>query len=408
MDSLPAFPWDSLAPYKERASSHAGGLVDLSVGTPVDPTPEVVRAALAAAADAHGYPQTWGTPVLREAVAAWFARRRGVPDVNPDGVLPTVGSKEMVAWLPTLLGAGPGDVVAFPALAYPTYDVGARLAGASPRPMRSLTGLGPMTSATRPRLLWVNSPSNPTGQVLGVEHLAKVVRWARQHGVTVASDECYAELDWRDDDTAAGAGQTGLPEPGAIASILDPRVCEGSHEGLLAVYSLSKQSNMAGYRAAFVAGDPALVGRLLEIRKHAGMMVPWPVQQAMTAALGDDVHVAQQKERYRGRRVLLRSALENAGYRVGHSEAGLYLWTTRDGPDPDRAAVRGAARGPAIQAGPGLGWSLVSELADLGILVAPGTFYGAAGGRHVRIALTATDERVVAAVGRLVYRGKVG
>src|SRR5665647_2094175 len=256
MDSLPQFPWDSLAPYKERASSHVEGLVDLSVGTPVDPTQEVVMADLKAAADAHGYPQTWGTPALREAVAAWFARRRGVPDVDPDGVLPTVGSKELVAWLPTLLGAGPGDVVAFPALAYPTYDVGARLAGAWPQPVRALSALGPMTPATAPKLLWVNSPSNPTGQVLGVEHLAKIVRWARRHAVIVASDECYAELDWRADVMAGGSQ---LPSPGAVPSILDPRVCDGSHEGLLAVYSLSKQSNMAGYRAAFVAGDPVLV-----------------------------------------------------------------------------------------------------------------------------------------------------
>jgi len=406
MDSLPEFPWDSLAPYKERASSHVGGLIDLSVGTPVDPTPDLVRAALMAAADAHGYPQTWGTPALREAVAAWFARRRGVPDVNPDGVLPTVGSKELVAWLPTLLGAGPGDVVAFPALAYPTYDVGARLAGASPQPMRSLTddslGDGPLTRRTTPRLLWVNSPSNPTGQVLGIEHLAKLVRWARQHGVIVASDECYAELDWRDEGTAAGTGIAGLPTPGAVPSILDPQVCDGSHEGLLAVYSLSKQSNMAGYRAAFVAGDPVLVGRLLEIRKHAGMMVPWPVQQAMIAALADDTHVAQQRVRYGIRRGHLRTALENAGYRIEHSEAGLYLWTTRDGRDADG----GGDAATDTQVGPD--WSLVSEMADLGILVAPGSFYGAAGGRYVRIALTATDERVNAAARRLVHHGQGG
>jgi len=398
MDTLPAFPWDSLAPYKERAISHTGGIVDLSVGTPVDPTPEVVRAALVAAADAHGYPQTWGTPALREAVAAWFARRRGVADVNPDGVLPTVGSKELVAWLPTLLGAGPGDVVAFPALAYPTYDVGARLAGAAPRPMHSLTGLGPLTSATTPKLLWVNSPGNPTGQVLGIEHLAKVVRWARQHGVIVASDECYAELDWRDYDTAPGPGPAGLTAPGAIPSILDPRVCDGSHEGLLAVYSLSKQSNMAGYRAAFVAGDPALVGRLLEIRKHAGMMVPWPVQQAMIAALADDAHVAQQRARYGRRRGQLKSALEGAGFRTEHSEAGLYLWTTRE--------AHGVAGGSGPGRPGGAHWPLVSDLADLGILVAPGSFYGATGGHHVRIALTATDERIDAAVRRLVYRGE--
>jgi len=365
---LPDFPWDSLAPFKERASSHAGGIVDLSVGTPVDATPEVVRTALGESSDAHGYPQAWGTPALREAVASWFARRRATPDVDPDGVLPTIGSKELVAWLPTLLGLGAGDVVAFPEAAYPTYDVGARIAGASPRPMRSLTGLGPLTSATRPKLLWVNSPSNPTGQVLPVEHLAKMVAWARTHGVVVASDECYAELDWRD-----GAG------PGSVPSILDPRVNGGSHEGLLAVYSLSKQSNVAGYRAAFVAGDVTLVRRLLEIRRHAGMIVPWPVQQAMVAALSDDAHVAEQKARYGLRRERLRAALEGAGYRIERSEAGLYLWTTRDEDC----------------------WETVGALADRGILVAPGSFYGVAGERHVRIALTASDERIDAAVSRL-------
>ncbi len=365
---LPDFPWDSLAPFKERASSHVGGLVDLSVGTPVDPTPEVVQRALCEAADAPGYPQTWGTVPLREAVAGWFARRRGVPDLDPDGVLPTVGSKELVAWLPTLLGLGTGDVVAFPEVAYPTYDVGARIAGASPLPMRSLTGLGPLTTAGTPKLLWVNSPSNPTGQVLGVEHLKKLVDWAREHGVVVASDECYAELDWRE-----GAG------PGSVPSILDPRVTGGSHEGLLAVYSLSKQSNLAGYRAAFVAGDATLVRAVLEVRKHAGMIVPWPVQQAMLAALTDDEHVAAQKERYRLRRDRLRAALEGFGLRVDHSEAGLYLWSTLDQDC----------------------WETVAALADRGILVAPGSFYGAAGARHVRIALTATDERIEAAAERL-------
>lgn len=404
MDSLPEFPWDSLAPDKERAISHTGGLVDLSVGTPVDPTPQVVRAALTAAADAHGYPQTWGTPALREAVSQWFARRRGVPDVSPDGVLPTVGSKELVAWLPTLLGAGRGDAVAFPALAYPTYDVGARLAGASPMPFLGLsgdhlTGVGPISAggAPTPTLLWVNSPSNPTGQVLGVEELAAVVSWARRRGVVVASDECYAELDWRGE---AGEPEAGLTAPGAIPSILDPLVCDGSHEGLLAVYSLSKQSNMAGYRAAFVAGDPVLVGRLLEIRKHAGMMVPSPVQQAMTVALADDAHVARQKDRYGRRRALLRPALEAAGYRIEHSEAGLYLWATRDGRDP----VGDTDRAPSAR--PGSRWPLVSELADLGILVAPGAFYGAGAGRYVRISLTASDESIAVAAGRLASSGQ--
>jgi succinyldiaminopimelate transaminase len=371
MALLPDFPWDSLAPHKERASSHVDGLVDLSVGTPVDPTPEVVRAALAGATDAPGYPQTWGTPALRNAVAGWFARRRGVPDLDPDGVLPTIGSKELVAWLPTLLGIGAGDVVAFPDVAYPTYDVGARIAGATPLPMRSLTALGPLTTRGTPKLLWLNSPSNPTGQVLPVEHLAKVVSWARQHGVVLASDECYAELDWR--------GPEGASSPGSVPSILDPRVCGGSHDGLLAVYSLSKQSNVAGYRAAFVAGDPVLVRRLLEIRKHAGMIVPWPVQQAMIAALGDDAHVAGQRARYGRRRAVLRQALVAAGFRIDHSDAGLYLWATR-GEDA---------------------WATVGALAERGILVAPGTFYGAAGAEHVRVALTAPDERIEAAAKRL-------
>jgi succinyldiaminopimelate transaminase len=324
----------------------------------------VVQDALRAAADAPGYPQTWGTPQLREAVAGWFARRRGVPDVDPDGALPTIGSKELVAWLPTLLGLGAGDIVVHPQVAYPTYDVGARIAGAVPVPADGTAQLGP----SRPALVWVNSPSNPTGKVLGVEHLAKVVAWARSRGAVVASDECYAELGWD-----APYDTEGVP------SILDPRVCGGSHEGLLAVYSLSKQSNLAGYRAAFVAGDPVLVRRLLEIRKHAGMIVPAPVQAAMRAALLDDAHVAEQKARYAARRALLRPAVEAAGLTVEESAAGLYLWATC-GEDA---------------------WTTVGRLAQRGVLVAPGPFYGPAGARHVRIALTATDERVAAAAERL-------
>ncbi|HHU08829.1 MAG TPA: succinyldiaminopimelate transaminase [Intrasporangiaceae bacterium] len=381
MRSLPDFPWDSLVPYRERAAAFeptgpdrphdAGGLVDLSVGTPVDPTPQVIREALVAAADAPGYPQTYGTPDLREAVATWFHARRGVPDVDPDGVLPTVGSKELVAWLPTLLDLGPGDVVAFPRVAYPTYDVGARLAGATPFAADATTAFGPVTRATAPKLLWLNTPGNPTGKVLGIEHLAKVVDWARRHGVVVASDECYAELDWRDP-----AAREGIP---TTPSILDPRVTGGSHEGLLCVYSLSKQSNLAGYRAAFVAGDPNLVRRLLEVRKHAGMMMPWPVQQALVAGLADADHVLAQRARYAARRDLLRPVVEAFGLRIEDSEAGLYLWATAEEDC----------------------WVTIGRLADRGILAAPGSFYGPAGTQHVRIALTATDERIAAAAYRL-------
>lgn len=379
--SLPDFPWDSLAPVKERASSFVGegeqgqGLVDLSVGTPVDPTPSVVQEALRSAADAPGYPQTYGTPDLREAISDWFARRRGGAEVDPDGVLPTIGSKELVAWLPTLLGIPAGETVAFPTVAYPTYDVGARIAGATPFAADATTAFGPVTSATAPRLLWLNSPSNPTGKVLGVEHLRKVVRWARERGVIIASDECYAELDWRSEDER-DESYDALP---TTPSILDPRVCEGSHEGLLAVYSTSKQSNLAGYRAAFAAGDVALVRRVLEVRKHAGMIVPWPVQVALAAAVRDDAHVAEQKARYAARRGLLKPAVEAFGLRVDESAAGLYLWTSAD--EPAAATL--------------------DRLAERGILAAPGTFYGSAGAQHVRIALTASDERIAAAAARL-------
>lgn len=359
MLALPEFPWDLLAPYGDRAAAHPDGLVDLSVGTPIDPTPAVVRDALGAASDAPGYPQTYGTPALRAAVAGWFQRRWGIDTVDPDGVLPTIGSKELVAWLPSLLGLGPGTAVVYPRLAYPTYDVGARLAGAEPIAADSLTTLGPR----RVGLIWLNSPANPHGQVLPAAHVAKVVAWARERGAIVASDECYLELGW----------------DARPVSVLDPAVNGGSLDGLLAVHSLSKRSNMAGYRAGFVAGDVALVHRLLEVRKHAGMMVPAPVQAAMVAALDDDAHVDQQRERYARRRAWLWPALLAAGFRIDHSEAGLYVWATRDEPC----------------------WDTVSWFAARGILVAPGDFYGPVGARHVRIALTATDHAVVAAAGRL-------
>jgi succinyldiaminopimelate transaminase len=366
-----AYPWDTLGPYVARARAHPRGLVDLSIGTPVDPTPPVVREALAAAADAPGYPTTHGTPALREAVSAWFARRRGVPDLDPAAVLPTIGSKELVGLLPSLLRLGPGDVVVHPRTAYPTYDVGARLAGANPLATDDVDEW-----AGRPdvRLVWVNSPSNPTGRVLDAAHLARVVAAAREIGAVVASDECYAELAWEEPYASGG-----------VPSLLDPAVSGGSHEGLLVAYSLSKQSNLAGYRAAFVAGDARLVADLLATRKHLGMIVPAPVQAAMVAALSDDAHVAAQREVYARRRGALLEGLGAAGLAVDHSEAGLYLWTRRAG------ELDGAADC----------WETVSHLADLGILVGPGAFYGPAGAGHVRVALTAPDERVHEAAARL-------
>ncbi len=363
--ALPDFPWDSLAEDRALAERHPGGLVDLSVGTPVDPIAPVVRAALAGpAADEPGYPTTHGSASLRRAVAASLLRRHGVT-VDPADVLPTIGSKELVAWLPTLLGLRVGDVVVVPELAYPTYEVGALLAGATTVRADGLTALGPQ----RPGLVWVNSPSNPTGRVLPPEHLRKVVDWARERGAVVASDECYLAL--------AGSADGGST-PSAV-SVLHPDVCGGSPEGVLAVHSMSKSSGLAGYRAGFVTGDPALVARLLEVRKHAGMIVPRPVQAAMEAAADDDAHVVAQAARYAARRARLRTALEAAGLRVDHSEAGLYLWATAG--RPSRATVR--------------------EFAGHGVLVAPGEFYGPAGAQHVRLAVTATDERIDAAVERL-------
>jgi len=368
--ALPDFPWDSLAPFAATARKHPGGLVDLSVGTPVDPTPDIVREALAAATDSPGYPTTHGTAALREAVVDWFARTRGVPGLDPAAVLPTMGSKELVATLPAWLGLGPDDAVVFPEPSYPTYDVGAVLAGATPVPADD-GGLAALRERRDVRLVWLNSPGNPDGRVLSVERLAEIVAAARAVGALVVSDECYAELPW-------------APRwvEGGVPSVLDPRVTGGDPTGVLAVYSLSKRSNLAGYRAAFVAGDPAVVAGLLEARKHAGMIVPGPVQAAMTVALGDDEHVAVQRERYAVRRELLAGAFEGAGYAVDGSEAGLYLW------------VRPEGRQDSLRT--------VADLAAQGILVAPGSFYTRGASEHVRVALTALDVRVREAAQRLL------
>lgn len=356
---LPEFPWDTLAQVRDRASAHPDGLVDLTVGTPVDPVAPVIREALAAESAKPGYPTTAGTLELREAMVSSLARRYSVTGLTPEAVLPVIGTKELIAGLPTQLGVGPGNAVVIPEVAYPTYEVGGLLAGATVVRADSLTQLGPST----PTLMFINSPSNPTGKVLGIDHLRKVVGWAQDRGVILVADECYLGLIWE----------------GEALSILDPRVCDGNHTGLLAVHSLSKTSNLASYRAGFVAGDPELVGELLTVRKHAGLMMPLPVQAAMTAALNDDAHEDEQRERYRSRRAKLLPAVEAAGLQVDFSEAGLYIWATRDEPCRDTAD-----------------W-----FADRGVLVAPGEFYGFRGGKHVRIALTATDATIDEAVRRL-------
>ena len=361
--TLPDFPWDTLAAAKARAAAHPGGIVDLSVGTPVDPTPALAVSALVRAANSPGYPLTSGTAELRSAIAGYLQRRWGADQLAPAATLPVIGTKEVVAWLPTLLGLGPSDVVVVPTMAYPTYAVGAAMAGCRVVAADDLEALGDL----RPALVWLNSPSNPTGETLSADTLRSRVRWARARGAVVASDECYGEFGWE-------------VEP---VSVLHPDVSEGSYAQLLALHSLSKRSNLAGYRAGFVAGDTDLVGELLEVRKHAGMIVPRPVQEAMIDLLGDSDHVEEQRQRYLARRRVLRPALEDAGFTIAHSEGSLYLWATRG--QPCRASV--------------------DFLAERGILVAPGDFYGAAAGEYVRVALTATDERVAAAAMRLGVSG---
>jgi len=274
-------------------------------------------------------------------------------------VLPSIGSKELVALLPALLGLEPGSEVLLPRLAYPTYDAGARLAGCVPVPTDDPTAHDP----SRVGLVWLNSPSNPTGEVLAPERLRAVVQWARAHDVLIASDECYLELGWEADPV----------------SVLHPGVSGGSTDGVLALHSLSKRSNLAGYRAGFAVGDATAVAALVEARKHIGLLSPAPVQAAVGAALADDAHVAAQKARYAARREVLLPAVRSAGFTVEHSEAGLYLWATRGEPC----------------------WETVHALAGVGVLAAPGEFYGEDGAQHVRLALTASDEHIASAAQRL-------
>ncbi len=357
--TLPDFPWDTIAGAKATAAAHPDGLIDLSIGTPVDPTPEVARRSLAAASDSPGYPLAAGTPELRAAQADYLTRRWGAVGLAPDATLPLIGTKELVGWLPTMLGLGPDDLVVVPETAYPTYLVGALLARCPSVALDDLSGLQGRT----PALVWLNSPGNPTGQILGAEVLRERVRAARALGAIVVSDECYGEFGWE-------------AEP---VSVLHPDVCEGDHTDLLVLHSLSKRSNLAGYRAGFVAGDQRLISELLQVRKHAGMLVPGPVQRVMIDVLGDHDHVEVQRERYLARRALLRPALESAGFRIDHSEGSLYLWSTRG--EDSRTTL--------------------DFLAGRGILAAPGDFYGVSGSQHVRLALTAPDDRIAAAAARL-------
>jgi succinyldiaminopimelate transaminase len=367
-DRLPEYPWEQLKPFSAKAAKHEGGAVDLSVGSPIDPTPSVIQDALNAASNAPGYPSTAGSLEFRNAVVEWYGRRRGVPGLTPEQVMPTIGSKELISWLPLLMGLGPGDVVVQPRNAYTAYVVGAALCGAD-----IVSEDDPAKWPANTKLVWINSPGNPDGRVMDVAEMKACVDRARELGALLASDECYAELGW-------GRWATEL-----IPSVLDPRVCGASHEGVLSVYSLSKQSNLAGYRAAFAVGEASLIKGLVNLRMHSGLNTPNPVQKAMAVALGDEEHVAVEKELYRERREVLLAAVREYGFELSDSEAGLYLWATL-GKDC---------------------WQTVDEMAELGIVVVPGIFYGDAGKNHVRFSITATDANVAEAAKRLREAAKV-
>lgn len=388
------YDWERIASYKKKACRAEGGMVDLSIGSPVDPVPDVVREALAAHADgtdAHGYPATKGGRMLREAITRWFENKRQVDlaALHAD-VVPTMGSKEAVALMASLLHLGPGDVVVQPAVSYPTYEIGTQLAGAKALKVPDVSDVRSWVGVSGVKAVWVNSPCNPTGEVLSPDRLAAVVQAARSIGAVVLSDECYALLNWAggvrgrdggDAPTVNEAGGLGMELPAPSPSMLDLEVCSGSAEGVLVLYSLSKQSNMAGYRTALVAGDMGLVEEQTAYRRQIGQIIPGPVQAAMAAALDDEASVSEQHNRYRARLVRLVEALREYGYDARMPQGGLYVW---------------------VKAIDGDCWSDMERLADIGIVPSPGEFYGAPD--RLRFSVTATDDSIDAAVDRLRSR----
>lgn len=336
-----------MAPYGENAKKFPGGFIDLSQGTPVDPTPQFIQEALSKASNSPGYPLTAGSVQLRDAIKNWAISNLGAR--GEFDVLPVIGSKEFVALLPTFLQS---KKVLYPKIAYPTYVVGTLIASAQPISVDIDAASWPAAD-----LAWINSPANPTGQVHSDEQILNAITWARKNSAVLASDECYLSFS-----TTA-------------KSIL--ALANGDNNGLLAVHSLSKRSNMAGYRAAFVIGDVKLIDQIRQIRKHAGLMVPQPIQQAMITALSDNQHAKEQALCYEKRREKLINALIPLGFTIQHSQAGLYIWCSRNEDC----------------------YKTVEWFANLGILVTPGAFYGSSD--FVRIALTATDQNIDKVVERV-------
>jgi succinyldiaminopimelate transaminase len=372
--ALPPYPYDRVAALGKLAESLPGGVVDCSVGTPCDPPAPGVIEALASSGTERGYPASAGSPALIGAAAAWLERRFGLPAVPPASVAACVGTKELVASVPQYLRLRQParDTVLYPSVSYPTYAMGAALAGCRAVPVPPLPGRpGGLdldaiadSDAARALVLWSNSPSNPTG---GLGDLAAEAAWGRARGVPVFSDECYAEFTW-----------DGPPRT----------ILEHGFDGVVAVHSLSKRSNLAGVRVGFYAGDPELVEFLRSVRRHAGLMVPGPAQAAGAAALSDDEHVEEQRGRYRQRLTFMADVLAQAGCPVALPEGGFYLWV------PVPAAQWGDA------------WAMAEDLARRGgILVSPGDLYGPDGAGFVRVAVVQPMERLELVADRLLAAG---
>ncbi|HWL44045.1 MAG TPA: aminotransferase class I/II-fold pyridoxal phosphate-dependent enzyme [Ilumatobacter sp.] len=369
----PPYPYERVDRFKPYGDRFAGGLIDFSIGTPCDPPPASVVDALATSNAERGYPPSVGTPALRGAVQRWIGRRFDV-DVAPSQIAACVGTKEFVGTLPQWLRlrTPSRDTVLYPEIAYPTYAMGATLAGCRGVPV----ALGPTggldlgsidpAEAERALALWVNSPGNPSG---ALDDLGAAAAWGRTHGVPVFSDECYVEFTWEGRAAGDRYGRT---------------ILEHGCDGVVAVHSLSKRSNLAGGRAGFYAGDPELVDYLAEVRKHVGMMVPGPIQAAAVAALDDDAHVEQQRTTYRRRLERMAGIVGQwAGIDIALPAGGFYLWF----PVGDSAEAA---------------WEFTERLArEGGALVSPGDFYGAAGERFVRIAVVQPDAAIELLAGRL-------
>lgn len=350
--NLPDFPWDLLAPYADKARGYKEGAIDMSQGTPVDDVPDVIQNALKAGSNSPGYPLTIGNSKLREVAFDWAKNELGI--TGDFDLLPTIGSKELVAWLPTFLQS---KTVLYPKIAYPTYLVGAKIANA-----KAIAVDIDATKWPKSDLAWINSPSNPTGRVHTESELIEVISYAREKKSIIASDECY--FSFYDEGV----------KPKSILSLTN-----GDNKGFLAVHSLSKRSNLAGYRAGLIIGDPQLIKKIREIRKHAGMLTPAPVQNAMIEALTNQDHVKIQVDRYNKRRKILKSALLEMNFKISESNSGLYIWCSNGKSD----------------------WEMVETFSNLGMIVTPGGFYGDESKNFIRIALTITDENTNLAANRI-------